>query len=105
MPAHVAGNENGVAGTNGSRVQSKSILDDAKTRRVDEEAVLALQAMFIYATFMHAIFSSAPLSPIDILASILVGAVILPVVGLEKWWRRRYAGKDGRDRDRRGGRP
>ena len=52
-------------------------------------AIIALQAIFIYAPFMHAIFDSAPLAPGDVLASILVGAVILPVVGLEKWWRRR----------------
>ena len=52
-------------------------------------AILALQAMFIYAPFMHAIFASAPLALGDVLASILVGAVILPVVGLEKWWHRR----------------
>lgn len=52
-------------------------------------AILALQAMFIYAPFMHAIFASAPLALGDVLASILVGAVILPVVGLEKWWHKR----------------
>ena len=57
-------------------------------------AIIALQAMFIYAPFMHAIFDSAPLAPGDVLASILVGAVILPVVGLEKWWRRRRTVKD-----------
>ena len=49
-------------------------------------AILVLQALFIYAPFMHAIFASAPLAVGDVLASILVGAVILPVVGLEKWW-------------------
>ena len=60
-----------------------------KTVFIGIAAILALQAMFIYAPFMHAIFASAPLPPGDVLASILVGAVILPVVGLEKWWRRR----------------
>ena len=57
-------------------------------------AIIALQAMCIYAPFMHAIFASAPLPLGDVLASILVGAVILPVVGLEKWWRRRRTVKD-----------
>lgn len=38
---------------------------------------------------MHSIFDSSPLALGDVLASILVGAVILPVVGLKKWWRRR----------------
>jgi len=51
--------------------------------------VLVLQAMFIYAPFMHAIFASAPLAVGDVLLSILVGAVILPVVGFEKWWHQR----------------
>ena len=60
-------------------------------------AILALQAMFIYAPFMHAIFASAPLALGDVLASILVGAVILPVVGLEKWWRRRRTVKKAHD--------
>ena len=59
-------------------------------------AVLALQAMFIYAPFMQAIFSSAPLAAVDILASILVGVVILPVIGLEKWWWRRTASETPR---------
>ena len=60
-------------------------------------AILMLQALFIYAPFMHAIFASAPLAAGDVLASILVGAVILPVVGLEKWWhgRRRVAQAHG----------
>ena len=38
---------------------------------------------------MQAIFASAPMSLSDLLVSILVGAVILPVVGLEKWWHKR----------------
>ncbi|WP_147652924.1 cation-translocating P-type ATPase [Vulcaniibacterium gelatinicum] len=52
-------------------------------------AILVLQALFIYAPFMHAIFASAPLSAGDVLLSIVVGALILPVIGLEKWWRNR----------------
>ncbi len=52
-------------------------------------AVLVLQALFVYAPFMHAIFASAPLPAGDVLLSILVGALILPVIGLEKWWRNR----------------
>ena len=60
-------------------------------------AIIALQAMFIYAPFMHAIFDSAPLDPSDVLASILVGAVILPVVGLEKWWRKRRSVEEKKD--------
>jgi magnesium-transporting ATPase (P-type) len=52
-------------------------------------AIVALQGLFIYAPFMHAIFGSAPLSAGDLFVSVLVGAVVLPVVGVEKWWRRR----------------
>ena len=52
-------------------------------------AILLLQALFVYAPFMHTIFGSAPLAAGDILASVLVGAVILPLVGAEKWLRRR----------------
>lgn len=63
-------------------------------------AIIVLQATFIYAPFMQTIFASAPLSPVDVLASILVGAVILPVVGLEKWWHRRRAIKDATDSTR-----
>ena len=68
-----------------------------KTVFVGITAILVLQALFIYAPFMHAIFASAPLSLGDVLASILVGAAILPVVGLEKWWRRRCTVKEAHD--------
>ena len=71
-----------------------------KTVFVGIAAIIALQAMFIYAPFMQTIFTSAPLAPGDVLASILVGAVILPVVGLEKWWHRRRAVKDVHDSTR-----
>jgi Ca2+-transporting ATPase len=52
-------------------------------------AVLALQAMFIYAPFMNRIFSSSPLAPRDVLASVVMGAIIIPVIAVEKWWRGR----------------
>jgi len=52
-------------------------------------AILALQAMFIYTPFMQAIFETSPLSLSDLLVSTLVGAIILPVISLEKWWRNR----------------
>lgn len=38
----------------------------------------------------------------NVLANVLVGAIILPVVGLEKWWRRRRAGNEARGSDTRG---
>ncbi len=52
-------------------------------------AILVLQALFIYAPFMQAIFSTASLSMSDLLVSTLVGAIILPVISAEKWWRNR----------------
>jgi len=60
-------------------------------------AILALQAVFIYAPFMNTIFSSAPLGLDEILASVAVGAAILPLIGLEKWWRSRRAAEPRRE--------
>lgn len=60
-----------------------------KTVFVGIAAILVLQALFVYAPFMHEIFASAPLSAGDVLLSIVVGALIPPVIGLEKWWRNR----------------
>jgi len=59
--------------------------------------ILALQAMFIYAPFMNLIFSSAPLDAGDVLASVVAGAAILPIIGAEKWWRGRRARRRGPD--------
>jgi calcium-translocating P-type ATPase len=50
--------------------------------------VLALQATFIYAPPMQDAFGSAPLSPGDWLLALAAAATVLPVVWLEKWWRR-----------------
>ncbi|KJS03633.1 MAG: cation transporter [Desulfobulbaceae bacterium BRH_c16a] len=51
--------------------------------------VLLLQATFIFAPFVHSIFGSSPLMPADLGLAILVGASILPVISVEKWWRNR----------------
>jgi Ca2+-transporting ATPase len=50
--------------------------------------LLALQAGFIYAPPLQALFGSAPLSGGELLRTVLVGAVILPVVTVEKALRR-----------------
>ena len=50
--------------------------------------VLALQATFIYAPPMQDAFGSSPLSPGDWLLALAAAATVLPVVWLEKWWRR-----------------
>ncbi|MCG9896128.1 MAG: HAD-IC family P-type ATPase [Fimbriimonadaceae bacterium] len=54
-------------------------------------AIVVLQALFIYAPPLQSVFGTAGLSPEDIGKSILAGAVILPVISLEKWWRGRKA--------------
>lgn len=51
--------------------------------------VLLLQSAFIFAPFVHSIFGSSPLMPADLGLAILVGASILPVISVEKWWRNR----------------
>lgn len=48
-------------------------------------AVLLLQGAFIYLPFMNVIFGSTPLAAGDILLAVLVGSIVLPVVGIEKW--------------------
>ncbi len=50
--------------------------------------VLALQLLFVYAPFMQLVFGSAPLSVRDWLEAGAVASVILPIIALEKAWRR-----------------
>jgi Ca2+-transporting ATPase len=52
-------------------------------------ALLALQAFFVYAPPMHEVFGSAPLKPTELLLTALAGAIILPVISIEKWDRNR----------------
>jgi Ca2+-transporting ATPase len=52
-------------------------------------AVLALQALFIYAPPMQTMFSTFPLSAESLLVSALAGAIILPVITVEKLIRSR----------------
>jgi magnesium-transporting ATPase (P-type) len=47
-------------------------------------AILILQALFIYAPPMQAVFSTFPLPPESLLLSALVGAIIMPVITVEK---------------------
>ncbi|WP_342376455.1 HAD-IC family P-type ATPase [Myxococcus stipitatus] len=55
-------------------------------------ALVLLQLAFMYVPFMRDIFGTAPLSLASIGLSVLVGAVVVPMVGFEKWLRGR---KDG----------
>ena len=59
-------------------------------------SLVVLQALFIYGPIMNEIFGSAPLAPLDLLWATLVGAIILPVITVEKWDRnRRLARRNG----------
>lgn len=51
--------------------------------------VLLLQTAFIYLPFMNTIFGSAPLSLVSWLEALVLAFLILPIIGLEKWWRKR----------------
>ena len=64
-----------------------------KTIFVGIVSLLVLQATYVYAPFMNSIFGSAPLAPIDWLWATLVGAIILPVITIEKWDRNRRAAR------------
>lgn len=49
--------------------------------------VLSLQAAFIYLPFMNTVFSSRPLGAADLLVALGAGALIMPLIGTEKWLR------------------
>ena len=53
--------------------------------------LLALQVGFVYLPFMNTLFGSAPLSPLEWLETLAVGLIVLPVISLEKWFRKRQA--------------
>ena len=56
--------------------------------------LLALQLGFVYLPFMNTLFSSAPLSPLEWAQALVVGLIVLPVISLEKWIRKRRAQKE-----------
>ena len=51
--------------------------------------VLLLQIGFSYLPFMNAVFGSAPLSLPSWIEAVAAAITILPVIGFEKWWRKR----------------
>jgi magnesium-transporting ATPase (P-type) len=59
-------------------------------------AVLALQALFVYAPPLQAVFDSAPLSLGDWLLALAAACTVLPVVSAEKLWRLRTVGSRSR---------
>ncbi|QSQ22915.1 HAD-IC family P-type ATPase [Pyxidicoccus parkwayensis] len=56
-----------------------------RTLFVGVGVLVLLQLAFMYVPFMRRVFGSAPLTLEAIGLSVLVGAVVLPVVGFEKW--------------------
>jgi Ca2+-transporting ATPase len=56
-------------------------------------ALLALQALFVYWPPLNQVFGSAPLKAADLLWATLAGAIILPVISIEKWDRNRRAAR------------
>lgn len=60
-----------------------------KTVFIGISAILTLQALFIYTPPMQAIFSTYPLTLPSLLFSALAGAIILPVISVEKLIRNR----------------
>ena len=50
--------------------------------------VLLLQLGFVYLPLMNGVFGTAPLNGDALLKSVLVAAVVLPAITVEKWWRR-----------------
>jgi Ca2+-transporting ATPase len=60
-------------------------------------AILVLQLGFVYLPFMNVLFGSAPLGPAAWGQSLLIGALVLPVVGLEKALRKRRQRRAARD--------
>lgn len=52
-----------------------------------------LQVAFIYFPFLQGVFGSSPIEPYDLWLATLVGASVLPLISLEKWWRGRATRK------------
>jgi Ca2+-transporting ATPase len=61
-------------------------------------ALVVLQLAFIYLPFMQRVFGTAPLSLAALGLCALVGASILPVISVEKWFRSRHARRERQER-------
>lgn len=53
--------------------------------------LLLLQLAFVFAPFMQRVFGSSSIKLHDLMLAALVGASIMPVIAVEKWWRTRRA--------------
>jgi Ca2+-transporting ATPase len=56
-------------------------------------SVIAVQALFVYAPFMQAIFGSAPLAARELVWCAIAATAIFPVTWIEERWRVRRAGR------------
>jgi Ca2+-transporting ATPase len=51
--------------------------------------LLSLQMMFVYAPFMREVFGTSPLGMTDLGLTVLAGTIILPIMSIEKFVRKR----------------
>lgn len=51
--------------------------------------LIGLQLALMYVPWMQSLFGTSPLGPEALASSVAVGAIILPVISFEKWWRNR----------------
>ncbi len=58
-----------------------------KTVFIGIGVVLVLHSLFIYMPFMNTVFKSSWLNPWDIVIAAGAAAIILPIIGIEKWLR------------------
>jgi Ca2+-transporting ATPase len=55
---------------------------------------LVLQALFIYAPPMQRLFGTAPLEVSELAMAVADGAIVLPVIAVDKWLSRRHVKRD-----------
>ena len=60
--------------------------------------LLLLQLGFVYLPFMNALFHTAPLGPLEWVQAFAVGLIVLPVISLEKWLRKRQSRQNAKSR-------
>lgn len=53
-------------------------------------AIIVFHSLFIYAPLMQHVFSTTSLSAVEVLWVVLVGALIFPLISLEKWLLKRW---------------
>ena len=51
--------------------------------------LVLLQVGFVYLPFMNTLFHSAPLGIMEWIQAFVVGLIVLPVISMDKWLRKR----------------